>query len=173
MIEESKLLKVAYMNSLESMDTTTQFTAQLVKNMHQLWLGTLYPVAGKYRVVDLSKDGFTFCHALYIPEQMERLENEQLAQCTPCAGDRAEVAYKIATVHAELLLIHPFREGNGRLARWMADLMALQAGFPAPDYDLESKSQKQTYFATLRKGYCGDLRELAALFASWIERAEK
>jgi hypothetical protein len=29
-------------------------------------------------------------------------------------------------VHAELLLIHPFREGNGRLARWLADLMALQ-----------------------------------------------
>ena len=34
----------------------------------------------------------------------------------------------IAMVHTELLLIHPFRDGNGRLARWLADIMAAQAG---------------------------------------------
>jgi len=28
----------------------------------------------------------------------------------------------------ELILIHPFRDGNGRVARLLANLMALQAG---------------------------------------------
>jgi len=28
----------------------------------------------------------------------------------------------------ELILIHPFREGNGRIARFLSVLMALQAG---------------------------------------------
>ena len=34
----------------------------------------------------------------------------------------------IAIVHAELLFIHPFREGNGRASRLLATLMAAKAG---------------------------------------------
>ncbi|NTU97929.1 MAG: Fic family protein [Chlorobiaceae bacterium] len=33
-----------------------------------------------------------------------------------------------AALHLELLFIHPYREGNGRSARLVATLMALQAG---------------------------------------------
>ncbi len=33
-------------------------------------------------------------------------------------------------VHEELVLIHPFREGNGRVARLLSTLMAFQAGLP-------------------------------------------
>lgn len=32
----------------------------------------------------------------------------------------------IAITHVELILIHPFREGNGRLSRLLADVMAVQ-----------------------------------------------
>ena len=32
----------------------------------------------------------------------------------------------MAEVHAELLFIHPFREGNGRTARLLADIIALR-----------------------------------------------
>ena len=39
-----------------------------------------------------------------------------------------------AAVHAEPILIHPFREGNGRCARLLATLMGLQAGLPALDF---------------------------------------
>ena len=41
------------------------------------------------------------------------------------AIDRVE-ALAVAIEHAELLLIHPFRDGNGRVARWLADVMAVQ-----------------------------------------------
>ena len=40
----------------------------------------------------------------------------------------------LALTHAEFVLIHPFREGNGRLVRLMNAVMALQAGLPALDY---------------------------------------
>jgi cell filamentation protein len=118
--------------------------------------------------VDLPKAGFTFCHALYIPNEMERLESPELARCTPCAGDLEAVAVKISTVHAELLMIHHFRERNGRLARWIADLMSFQAGFPAPQYNLAG-AKKEAYFAALRRGFLGDVTDLTALFVSWIE----
>jgi cell filamentation protein len=41
------------------------------------------------------------------------------------------VADALAVVHVELVLIHPFREGNGRTARLLAVVMGLQAGLPA------------------------------------------
>jgi len=167
---ESDLLVVAQQESLTYVETATRFTPNLLAKMHKLWLGSFYPMAGEYRVVDLSKGGFTFCHALYVPEQMERFGVKELARCTPCAGPISEVAEKLAIVHAEFLMIHPFRDGNGRLARWLADLMALQAGHPAPDYSLEGARRKD-YFAAVRRGFLGDYGPLAALFVSWIERA--
>jgi len=34
----------------------------------------------------------------------------------------------------EFILIHPFREGNGRLSRLLADVMAVQSGRGPLDY---------------------------------------
>ena len=51
-------------------------------------------------------------------------------------SSRNEVVRKIATVHLELLFIHPYREGNGRTARLLATLMALQAGFNGFDWEV-------------------------------------
>lgn len=35
--------------------------------------------------------------------------------------------FSLGIVHVEFIIIHPFREGNGRVARLLANLMALQA----------------------------------------------
>lgn len=56
----------------------------------------------------------------------------------------------IATVHVELILIHPFREGNGRLSRLLADVMAVQAGFQSLDY--ESWAPPEQYIAAIQAG---------------------
>ena len=66
---------------------------------------------------------------------MAAVERQTLVRCTPCRPSALEtVANAMARVQAELLLVHPFREGNGRLARWVSDLMSMQAGLPAVDY---------------------------------------
>lgn len=188
---ETELLVVAYVDSLEWVTMSMQFTAALICEMHRLWLGEFYPSAGQYRRVNLSKDGFLFCPAENIPSEMRRFENEHLSTYTPCRsivsgvnpdGSRsqdtsrpsvAEVAFKASTVHAELLLIHPFREGNGRLGRWLADLMILQSGYPAPEYDLDADAKRRAYYSAMRKAFANDLRPLTALFVTWIERAEQ
>src|SRR5947209_1637737 len=104
-----------------------------------------------------SKGDIVFCAAPNISAQKERLEKELLAPLTPCAGlPLDEVCERIARIHAELLLIHPFREGNGRVARWVATLMAHQAGLPTPKYPLKEEhvdQEREIYFAALRKGY--------------------
>jgi len=155
--------------------TDTRFTADLLRQMHRDWLGGLYAWAGRYRSVNLSKGGFLWPPAHLVPSHMEAFEVTLLRQRTPCRGCSPEEAVKrMAEVHGELLLIHPFREGNGRLARWLADLMALQANLPAPDYGLagrDSTSRKERYLAAVRRAYVRDYRRLIDFFAEAVERA--
>ncbi len=92
--------------------------------------------AGKPRTVNLTKDGFTFLAAKFLDQTLQYFEKEILMPNPPCHGSRNEVVRKIATVHLELLFIHPYREGNGRTARLLATLMALQAGFNGFDWEV-------------------------------------
>lgn len=96
----------------------TKITAQIIRQMHTDWLGDIYEWAGKYRTVDMSKGDFRFPPARLVAQNMSDFERNILSQHTLCSGKSVEeISLSIAIVHAELLLIHPFREGNGRLAR--------------------------------------------------------
>ena len=56
----------------------------------------------------------------------------------------------IAKIHAELLFIHPFREGNGRTARLLANLMAAKAGHKLLDLENFSKKKFEDYVTAVR-----------------------
>ncbi len=59
-----------------------------------------------------------FAPAGRVAKFLAQFEKEYLAKHTPCTNmSREQVIEAIVTVHVELILIHPFREGNGRLSR--------------------------------------------------------
>jgi cell filamentation protein len=159
---------------LDRIGPHTRLTAEMLCRMHSDWLGGIYEWAGHYRTVELTKGDFRWPPAFRVGENMSAFEKGVLARCTPCQpGPLAEVARCIAEVHAELLLVHPFREGNGRLARWVSDLMAFQAGLPAPDYGFIGRSAKRrraAYLQAVRDGYVKDYDLLTAFFVEGLER---
>jgi cell filamentation protein len=152
----------------------TRFTAHMICRMHREWLGRLYDWAGQYRTLEMSKGDFRWPPAYRVEANITAFEQGVLRQHTPCRpGPVREVARRIAEVHAELLLIHPFREGNGRLARWLADLMAFQAGLPAPAYGFVgpgSRARRARYLAAVKQGYVQNYDALAEFFAEAMER---
>lgn len=115
---------------LDEVEPEQRFTANDICRMHRDWLSSVYPWAGCYRQVTMSKGGFPFAAPAHIPALMKDLEEIVLQRHTPCSGTLQDVALSLANVHVELVLIHPFREGNGRIARLLALLMGLQAGLP-------------------------------------------
>ena len=125
-------------------------------------------------MVELTKGDFRWPPAFRIVENMDVFEKSVLARCTPCRpGPLSQVARCIAEVHAELLLIHPFREGNGRLARWVSDRMAFQAGLPAPDYRFVgrgARGRQGAYLEAVKKGYVRDYGPLTTFFVDALER---
>lgn len=157
---------------IRKLDERHRFTAADIREFHGLWLGRIYEWAGQYREVNVSKDDFPFAAATRIPALMEGFERDLLRRYTPCIfKERAEVVRALAETHAELVLIHPFREGNGRIARMLATLMALQAGLPLLDFSLIAEEQKKKYFAAVQAGLDKNYQPMETLFAAIIERS--
>jgi cell filamentation protein len=73
-------------------------------------------------------------------------------------------------VHAELVLIHPFREGNGRSARLLSLLMGLQAGLPPLDFSVLSGKGTRPYIAAIHAAMGRDYEPMARLFGAVIKR---
>lgn len=80
--------------------------------------------------------------------------------------DISELIEDIAKVHAELLFIHPFREGNGRTARVLANLMAEKAGYGRILFEkLDSEEMFDKYIKAIQQaaGTYKPMQELIGL----------
>jgi cell filamentation protein len=77
----------------------------------------------------------------------------------------------LAEVHTELVLIHPFREGNGRITRLLSTLMALQAGFPLLDFRPIVGEKKSAYFSAVQAGLDKNYEPMGKIFSEIIERS--
>jgi cell filamentation protein len=147
-----------------------RFGAADICALHRLWLGHIYPWAGEYRRLNIGKGGFQFAHAQLIPALMLELERGPLAQYTPCRSTPPErTARALAVVHGELILIHPFREGNGRVARLLSLLMGLQAGLPALDFAPLDGSRRQDYIAAIHACMSRNYVPLSGVFEKIID----
>ncbi len=128
-----------------------RFSTEDLCKIHKVWLGKIYEWAGKYRNVDLTKGNFRFTHAKHTPNLMSEFEKGFLLKLTPCLSkSKDELAGALARVHAEFILIHPFREGNGRVGRVLATLMAVQAGFPPLNFEIIEKRKHEEYIAAVQ-----------------------
>ena len=162
---ESEALLMAQQAAVERYADDQRFTSADVCDLHRMWLEPIYSWAGEYRSVNMGKGGFQFAHAPLIQRLMADLERGPLAEFTPClpASDEA-VAHALAVVHAELILIHPFRDGNGRVARLLALLMGLQAGLPPLNFSALDGRNKQNYIASIHAALARNYVPLTAMF---------
>lgn len=168
---ESEKLAEATDWSIRHYSIDHRFTAADICRLHHQWLGTIYPWAGEYRQVNIGKGGFAFAMAAQVPRLMEEFERKELATYTPCAFDNTEqVIEALAVTHCELVLIHPFRDGNGRTARLLASLMALQAGLPLLDFSgIEGRTRK-AYFTAVQASMSRNYEPMKKIFRAVIRR---
>lgn len=165
----------AHLHAIEELtrkyDSDHRFIAKDICMMHRVWLGSIYEWAGEYRRVNLSKGSFPFAAAEQIPKLMTGFEKGPLREFTPCCfRSTDEIVCAIAAVHTELILIHPFRDGNGRVSRMLAVLMALQAGLPPLDFGGITGRKRQEYFLAIRAGLDKNYEPMENVFTAVIRR---
>ena len=168
---ESEALLAATDRLIDETDLNHRFTARDICAMHRTWLSGIYPWAGDYRYVNLAKGSFPFAAANLISNLMRDFERGPLREFTPCRfTDAQEQARALAVVHAELILLHPFREGNGRCSRLLALLMALQAGLPALDFGGIRGGEKRRYITAIHASLDRDYEPMTEVFRRVIAR---
>ena len=102
-----------------------------------------------------------YCPPVHVESEMERLVAVYHSMPNNCPEVRA------AWLHHSFTQIHPFQDGNGRVARVLASIDFIRAGlFPL----LVQRDQKQEYLDALREADRGNLSRLVRFFARTQER---
>lgn len=106
-----------------------------MRTLHRQLFSDLYEWAGELRNVDISKGGTRFCHCRYIEAQSQKLFKKLSADNWLKKLSTHDVfCEKLAEYYCEFNMVHPFREGNGRVQRLLFEHLALAAA-----YDLDWK----------------------------------
>lgn len=165
--EEYDALLILQQALLNEIRVNKQINVIDLSSWHKRWLGEIYIWAGAYRSVNLFKDDFVFSAAHRIPILMEAFQKRQLAIYTPCEGmTKSQLIEAMAICHVEFI-IHPYREGNGRLGRLLVTVMALQANMPLLDFSSIDK-EKEKYIHAIQAGHAGNYEPMKTIFSRVI-----
>ncbi|NLM63012.1 MAG: cell filamentation protein Fic [Mollicutes bacterium] len=95
---------------------TGNFDIQHYLDIHKYVFEDIYEFAGKIRNENISKGGVPFCRNEFIyPYLKETLMN--MKKDLSKVNDKETLLTYLAHYYGELDIIHPFREGNGRVQR--------------------------------------------------------
>ena len=146
----------------------------LIKQLHVQLMGAIYPFAGEWRTVSLHKGEGPTRWPLPpggIQPLMDVLERDVLVRSPLLSEDDDEVFSYASEVMNEILAVHPFREGNGRTAFIIGNLILMQNEMlPLTTY--ERHADEARYYAACDAGRMfKDYAPFAALLAEWEDRA--
>jgi Fic family protein len=138
-------------------------TAEDLRTLHRLALRGIADDAGAWRTrtVPALADG-----TVPPPHWMVPFETETyVGRVALGADDPAPLA--LARAAARLVRLQPFANGNGRVARLVANLLAYRRGLPPIVLDARGR---RAYGAALRAALAGDATPLARVFGSALAR---
>ncbi|HIF6298566.1 TPA: Fic/DOC family protein [Klebsiella michiganensis] len=162
---ESGLLLMLYERLFIEGQPPSVLAFEHVSGWHRQWLGNVYDWAGKLRHANLAKDGFQFAAADRIPLLLDNFDKQFLSRSAELKFlVRPELVRYLAESHVEFILIHPFREGNGRLSRLLCDVLSVVAGKGLLDYSLWDE-HKVFYFKAIQAGVSGNYSPMMQLMS--------
>lgn len=124
---------------------TADLSIELILLFHQMLIGNIDDsIAGRFR-----KNGEFVrigTHIAPAPEHVERMIEEILAEYS--SDFQGYFLDKIAHLHLNFEMIHPFNDGNGRIGRVLINYQLLRFGFPSI---IIRDKEKQEYYRSLRE----------------------
>lgn len=105
-----------------------RFTKTHFMRIHRFLFEDVYSFAGHIRKEQISKGDTMFYPPNVIDRELTRVFGDIHAKAMLLEKDRTKQIQNLSYVMAELNIIHPFREGNGRSIRELIRCMGLEYG---------------------------------------------
>ncbi|MFQ3545961.1 Fic family protein [Halobacillus rhizosphaerae] len=122
------ILATQRLSELQEHPVTGDFDLRHLQRIHEILFKDLYPFAGELRTENITKDGFSFAQASFIKSSADTLFGQLIEEDWEKMSQEL-LANRLAYYMAELNVLHPFREGNGRSLREYIRCLALEATY--------------------------------------------
>ncbi len=152
------------------------------KKMHEMLFHHILKDCGDFRKKDLrfGSPGDEDLHHIpqhaYVPREMNLLATEINSLIAEDYSTNEEKYQILAQIHYQFIRIHPFADGNGRIARALTDQLAIYFGFPPamagyPRHDIKTREHyHKAIRACVEDPGCSDL---ALWISGYIEEQLK
>lgn len=127
-------------------------------------------IPGEYKtspnnVLTATGELFEFAAPIDVPAKMQALVQWLVHAFS---ADNPPILPILAKLHHDFVLIHPFDDGNGRVARMLVNYVLMRQGFPPIIVPTE---RKRDYLNALRLADAGDITELENFLGTCVVRS--
>ena len=157
----AKLYELRQNRQIENFDIT-HFVG-----IHKFLFEDIYPFAGLFRNENIAKGNFSFAEWEYIEDELKKLLDQLKEENYLQNLDRNIFIKRLSYYMAELNVLHPFREGNGRTIREFIRQLAYKNGYVL---NLKNINPKEMLYACIRSVI--DTTQLENIISECLEREE-
>ena len=130
-----------------------EITERNIKSLHKLFFQAIDEKhAGKYRRRNVIISGSQYNDTIPAPSELSKVMGDFIKEMTTKRQELHPVVFA-ALIHKKFVFIHPFVDGNGRVARLLMNLSLIQAGYPIT---IIPPILRPDYIRTLEKAHIDD-----------------
>ena len=144
---------------IELVNSKKKISQEIVQKIHEFVTKGILKNPGQYRTENVAIIGAKIKPPSYL--KIVKLMDEYIQNIEKL---KLQNIKKAAFIHHEFVRIHPFIDGNGRVARLFTNFYLMKKGYPPI---VIQKEDRKKYYKTLNKADQGDLSD----FASFIARS--
>ena len=142
--------------------------------IHKIVFGHLYPFAGQIRDENIMKGNTPFCRPEYIANYL-RMTIDKMNDGVKKLKTKEDIVDFLAYYYSELNIIHPFREGNGRVLReYLRQVVGFISLNNSLNYELDfsnidEKDKENLTNGSIISAMTGELEYLKLFFDSTLK----
>ena len=165
--EFERKIVLAKLYELRQNNQIGNFDIEHFVGIHKFLFEDIYPFAGLFRTENIAKGNFSFAEWEYIEDELKKLLNQLKEENYLQNLDRNTFIKRLSYYMAELNVLHPFREGNGRTIREFIRQLAYKNGYVL---NLKNINPKDMLHACIRSVV--DTTQLENIISKCLENEE-
>lgn len=160
-----------YLHDLIKKQKNVTITPQLICTLHGISFGWIFPKwAGKYRNIQVTFSGKEAMSYYQLPELVMNLCKDLEKQIKQLPRPNTtefivEVGKLLAWFQHRFVVIHPFQDYNGRIARMLTLLILLTLNLPPIEFRADTNTDRKRYILAMRDADAGNYSTLETLIS--------